>query len=179
MAGYLHAVLNHPTTEIVAAFLVLGTCLVFALQTLNFTGLTENLLWGYERAVSSLFAVEYFLRWYSVGLKPRFLLTRCMIIDFCAVLLPLALSLAFYPRQDPFEGLFVRSLRFARVFQLQRLLEEEELKNIFGDVSESKARIGNVVLTVFTILYISAGLFHVSIFLKFFLGFSSFLFLEV
>lgn len=167
LAQYFHTLLNHPITEIMSAFLVMGTCLVFALQTLNFTGLAERLLWGYERGVSSLFAVEYFLRWYSVGLKPQFLLTRCMIIDFCAVLLPLAFSAASYPNQDQFGGLFFRSLRFARVFQLQRVMEEEEMRNIFGDVPESRARIANVVLTVFTILYISAGLFHVRFLIRF------------
>jgi hypothetical protein len=106
--------------------------------------------------------MEYFLRWYSVGLKPAFLLTRTMLIDFCAILLPLGLaSSPLISGQDQFGGLFVRALRFARVFQLQRVMEEEEMYNIFGDVPQSRKRLLNVFLTVFTLIYVSAGLFYV------------------
>lgn len=140
---------------------MLGQCAVFALQTVGFGGFVEALLFAYEKAVSSLFVVEYFLRWYSVGLKPQFLLTRTMIVDFCAVLLPMGLAMAPYSGQDQFSGLFVRALRFARVFRLQRVMDEEEMYNIFGAVPESRKRLANVFLTVFTLLYVSAGLFYV------------------
>jgi hypothetical protein len=74
------------------ALLVLGTCLVFALQSVNFQGLPGTVLLGHERFVSVLFVSEYFLRRY--GCNPRFLLTRsaAMLVDFCAITLPTGLA---------------------------------------------------------------------------------------
>jgi hypothetical protein len=160
-ARSLHIFINHPITEVGSALLVIGTCLVFALQTLNLHGWPGAVLLGYERVVSALFVTEYFLRWYAVGLNPRFLLTRAMLIDFCAIIVPVGLAGWLHTTEDEFAGLFVRALRFARVFQLQRVMSDEEMTNIFGNVPQSRIRIANVLLTVFNILYVSAGLFYV------------------
>jgi Ion transport protein len=153
--------LNNPVTEVASALLVLGTCLVFALQTLNLQGWPGTVLLGYERFVSALFVSEYFLRWYAVGFNPRFLLTRAMLVDFCAIILPVGLAGWLHTNENEFAGLFVRALRFARVFQLQRVMSDEEMTNIFGNVPQSRIRIANVLLTVFNIIYVSAGLFYV------------------
>jgi Ion transport protein len=157
----LHMFLNNPVTEVASALLVLGTCLVFALQTLNLQGWPGTVLLGYERFVSALFVSEYFLRWYAVGFNPRFLLTRAMLVDFCAIILPVGLAGWLHTNENEFAGLFVRALRFARVFQLQRVMSDEEMTNIFGNVPQSRIRIANVLLTVFNIIYVSAGLFYV------------------
>lgn len=121
------------------------------------------ILVGYERVVAALFVGEYFLRWYSVGLRPGFLLTRTMLIDFFAVIVPIGLSVAAFESGGfgEFGALFVRALRFTRVFQLQRVLGEEEFYAILGDVPASRKRLINVLLTVFTLIYVSAGLFYV------------------
>jgi voltage-gated potassium channel len=131
---------------------------VFALQTLqSLPPLVQAGLLGFERGVSGLFAVEYFLRWYSIG-RVECLFTRSMLIDFCAVILPLGLLSA--QSQNQFIGLLLRGLRFTRVFQLQRLMEDEEVRVFFPSVSDSRIRIANVFLTVFTLLYLSAGFFY-------------------
>jgi voltage-gated potassium channel len=157
-APQLHVILQHPITELSTVFLVLTTCVVFALQTVeSLPPLAQSVLVGFERGVSGLFAVEYFLRWYSIG-RVEVLFTRSMLIDFFAVIMPLGLLSA--QSQNQFIGLLLRGLRFSRVFQLQRLMEDEEMRKFFPTVTESRIRIANVLLTVFTIIYMSAGMFY-------------------
>lgn len=53
----------------------------------------------------------------------------------------------------------IRVLRLLRIFRLHRLFSEE-WRDLFGNMMQSQCRIANVAWTVFSILYVSAGLFY-------------------
>lgn len=154
LALELDFLLNHPIAEIGISVLVLLSCIGFALDTVDLKSVFWNTLPQYiEHASASLFAAEYFLRWYSRNLSPRFLLTRAMLIDLCAIL-PLFVDLS--PMAS--NSVFVRILRLTRILRLQRMMDEEA-QDMFGSMTTAQVRIVNVFLTVFSILYVSAGLF--------------------
>lgn len=146
--------LNHPITDIIIAFLVILNCLAFALQTIDVAPELYRAFQGYEQNVSILFLLEYFGRWYGKGLSPRFLLTRGMLIDFFAVA---PIGFAFV---DQSEALFVRMLRLTRILRLQRVvMGTDGGKEMMTGLSELQIRIANVALSLFSLLYVSAGLF--------------------
>lgn len=155
LAAKLDYLLNHPIAELLVSGLVVASCLVFALETVDLGSDFLNALPNtVENGIGALFSAEYFLRWYGRSLSPRFLLTRAMIIDFCAIV-PLFVDLAGRSSNS----VFVRILRLTRIFRLQRVMEDE-WRDLFGDMSPPQIRIANVALTVFSILYVSAGLFY-------------------
>lgn len=153
LALELDFLLNHPIAEVGISGLVLLSCVGFALTTTDLGGQWNAVPRYIEHAIGALFTAEYFLRWYSHNLSPRFLLTRAMLIDFCAIV-PLFVDLSSLSSNS----VFVRILRLTRILRLQRMMEEEA-QDMFGDLTTAQVRIVNVFLTVFSILYVSAGLF--------------------
>lgn len=149
--------LNHPVTEIATAGFVLVSCGVFALETIEVSPVLDIALISIEKLISVLFFLEYVLRIYSKDFQVRFLFTRLMIIDFIAIL-----PLFFYQFGSiaQFDLQFVRLLRVARVFRLQRILEKTEFRNIFGNVPTSRLKIAEILLTVFSLVYLSSGLYY-------------------
>ena len=146
--------LNHPITDIIIALLVILNCLAFALQTIDVGPELYHAFQGYEQNVSFLFLLEYFGRWYGKGFSPRFLLTRGMLIDFFAIA-PIGFAVT-----DQSEALFVRMLRLTRILRLQRVvMGTDGGKEMMTGLSELQIRIANVALSLFSLLYVSAGLF--------------------
>lgn len=73
-----------------------------------------------------------------------------MLIDLAAIL-PLFFS------NDVFQLEF---LRLARILRLQRLLQREDFTRLFGRTPEYRLRTAEIVVSIFTILYISSGLVY-------------------
>lgn len=155
LAVELDYVLNHPVTDGIISFLVILNCLAFALQTIDVGPVLHQVFINYEHGVSALFAIEYFGRWYGKGLSRRFLLTRSMIIDFIAV------SPTGFAVTDQSEALFVRLLRLSRIFRLQRMvMDSESSKDMMESMTNIQIRLANIGLSLFNLLYVSAGLFY-------------------
>lgn len=155
LALELDYVLNHPITEGIIALLVSLNCLAFALQTLDVGPQLHQAFRSYESNLTVLFLIEYVARWYGKGFSPKYLLTRGMILDFIAVS-PLAFAVA-----DQSEALFVRILRLSRILRIRSLfLDSERGQEIMESMSFAQIRLANVVLTLFSLLYVSAGLFY-------------------
>lgn len=147
-------VLNHPVTDAVIGALVVLNCLVFALQTIDMGPALVRAFGAYEQNISIFFLMEYFARWYGKGLSPRFLWSRGMLIDFIAVA-PLGFSFA-----DQSEALFVRVLRLSRILRLQRVvMDSEGGKEMMESMSQIQVRLASIGLSLFSLLYVSAGLF--------------------
>jgi len=153
-ATELDLYLNHPVFEVIIIVVVVITCVCFAVETLSSLGATvELLLLRVEAVISAIFLVEYLLRFYSKNLSLRFLLRKIMIIDFIA-LLPTLLGTV---------GIGIAHLQFlrlARILRLQRLLEREDFARLFGRVPEYRRRAAEIIISIFTILYISSGLVY-------------------
>eukprot|EP00177_Eucheuma_denticulatum_P007580 GFKZ01013796.1.p1 GENE.GFKZ01013796.1~~GFKZ01013796.1.p1 ORF type:complete len:364 (+),score=23.78 GFKZ01013796.1:101-1192(+) len=155
LAAELDFVLNHPLTEAIIAFLVSLNCLAFALQTLNVTPIVLQAFRSYESNLTVVFLLEFFARWYGKGLSPRYLLTRNMILDFIAVA-PLGFAVT-----DQSEALFVRILRLSRILRIQGLvMDSESGKEMMENMTAVQIRLANVGLSLFSLLYVSAGLFY-------------------
>ena len=151
----LDFLLNHPVAEVIITCLVVLGAVGFALDTVDLGSQELNQLPRFfENAIASLFTAEYILRWYSKNLSIPFLFTRAMLVDLFAVL-PFIFNVAV-PSVD--SGV-VRLLRLIRILRLQRILSEE-WRDALGDMTQAQLRIANVALTVFSILYVSAGLFY-------------------
>lgn len=148
-------IFNHPISEGIIALLVSLNCLAFALQTLDVGPLMYEAFRSYESNLSIVFLIEYFCRWYGKGLSPRYLLSRAMILDFIAVA-PLGFAVA-----DQSEALFVRILRLSRIFRLTSLvMDSESGKEMMENMTVVQLRLANIGLSLFSLLYVSAGLFY-------------------
>lgn len=146
--------LNHPITEAVIALLVMLNCLAFALQSIDVGPVWHLAFESYEQNVTIVFLIEYFGRWYGKGLSPRFLLTRGMIIDFITVA-PIGFAVT-----DQTEALFVRILRLTRIVRLQRVvMDSERSTEMMDGMTGVQVRLASVGLSLFSLLYVSAGLF--------------------
>ncbi|CAN8075559.1 unnamed protein product [Agarophyton chilense] len=155
LAVELDFVVNHPATDGIIAVLVVLNCLAFALQTLDVGPLWHQAFRSYENNVSIVFLMEFFGRWYGKGLSPRFLLTRSMLVDFIAIA-PIGFAVA-----DQSELFFVRILRLTRILRLQRMIMDTEASRGFMDrLTNAQARLASVGLSLFSLLYVSAGLFY-------------------
>jgi len=148
--------INTPVVEAAISLLVLVQCTSFAVESLPIDVFLRETLMAVEAGVSMVFAAEYFLRWYGKNCTPRYLTNRYMVIDLLAIL-PAFLSL--------FAGSinlqFVRLLRVTRIFRLQRMLQREDFNKMFGlpaTASETRLRITEIIVTVFSILYVSSAL---------------------
>lgn len=75
-----------------------------------------------------------------------------MLVDLVAIV-PLFLNFA------DGNSSFVRLLRLSRIFRLQRLMSEE-WRDLMGDMTETQIRLANVALSIFSIIYMSAGFFY-------------------
>lgn len=150
-------VLNHPITDAIIAALVALNCLIFPLQTIDVGPTLHNAFLSYEHNLTIVFLIEYFGRWYGKDLCPRFLLTRGMIIDFLAVA-PFAFDVA-----DQSEALFVRLLRLSRILRIQRVfMDTDRSADLTGSMTRIQITLANIGLSLFNLLYVSAGLFYVA-----------------
>lgn len=147
-------VLNHPVADAIIAVLVGLNCLAFALQTIDVGPALHQAFQSYESNLSVVFVIEYFGRWYGKGLSPRYLLTRSMILDFIAVS-PIGFAVT-----DQSEALFVRILRLSRILRIQRMvMDTEGGKGVMDGMTSIQVRLAGIGLSLFSLLYVSAGLF--------------------
>eukprot|EP00871_Galdieria_phlegrea_P004713 jgi/Galph1/5242/GphlegSOOS_G3837.1 len=146
--------LSSPVTEIAIFVSVLIVSICFSLETLHLGVFARQIVTSIDRTISFMFVIEYLARWYSQNLHPKYLLSRLMLIDLIAII-PLVLDFS-----GRFRFQFIRLLRLLRILRLQRVVQREDFVRIFGDSPEYKLRVAEIVLTVFTILYITAGLIY-------------------
>lgn len=159
----LHDFLVLPITEISVALLVLASCFLVAVETLT----VERTYFLIEDTISCIFIAEYFARWYSRGLKPRYLLRWAMIIDFIAIL-PFGLQLT--TGQLGPSGLYTdyTFLRLLRILRLQRFLRNPaSFERLIGSVLPVKIQVREFDLQlfrifdqIFTLLFITSGLIY-------------------
>lgn len=153
----LDFVLNHPIADAIIALLVSLNCLIFALQTIDVAPALHNAFFAYEKNLTILFVMEYFGRWYGKGLSPRYLFSRGMLVDFIAVA-----PYGFAAVSDQTEAaLFVRILRLSRILRIQRVvMDTDRSAEMMGSLSNLQVRLASVGLSLFSLLYVSAGLFY-------------------
>jgi voltage-gated potassium channel len=163
LARELDEALNSPAYELVLTGMIVTVSALYAIETLpQLTEQLRTLLMRIEAFISSIFVVEYLLRFYSQGLDPRYLLRKAMLIDFVSIF-PLLVAQGLV--NDAFELQFVRLLRVIRILRLERLVEEDTFRRFFlgradAAYAEYKLRIAQIVFTLASIIWVTSGLIY-------------------
>ncbi|KAL3773496.1 hypothetical protein ACHAWO_012757 [Cyclotella atomus] len=186
----MFAFLSQPIVEVGVVGLVLLSCFLVAINTLDDI---PNELRQTIEVVDTLcvyvFAVEFFLRWWSAGqFKLRYLTRPLAAIDAIVVIFPLILSgllpmydlgamAGFYPAPD-LPGWLVSTsassssallnLRLLRILKFQRVLTDEKTYMKFemalgmkkSDVRPYQLQLARVIISIFTLASVSTGLIY-------------------
>uniref|UniRef100_A0A7S0ZJN2 Ion transport domain-containing protein n=1 Tax=Timspurckia oligopyrenoides TaxID=708627 RepID=A0A7S0ZJN2_9RHOD len=136
--------------------LVLVTCLCFQLESVESIQMNAQLysfILNTDKLISAFFVVEYVLRLYSCQLNPKLLFQRPMFIDFISIL-PLFSDIANLQ--------FLRLFRLIRILRIQRLISasnnDRQAEGNLSRLPSSKLRATEIVVTVFSLIYITSAL---------------------
>lgn len=182
----LAEIIRDPRIEVGGAVLVVLSSFLTAMSTVNSIDLsTMAALIRVENLVAFIFAIEFFVRWYTQftwkGIL-KYLTQPLVLVDLLVVILPLILVLVSNSGGDAYRFLpswltstsGLVNLRLLRVLRLQRVLVDQhtfaEFQMALGvpqaDVDDDirvkpyKLQLARVVLSVFTLLSISTGLIY-------------------
>ena len=171
-AKYLTRMLSNPKVDVALGAPVIVSASVFAVQTLGLGGYIGSVyfspmqvyhfLQDIEIAISIVFAVEYFLRWYASSLAPSYLVKPAAIIDLISFL-PLIITLLMGSASAPVGDLAF--LRLLRVLRLQRYLQDtESFKNfqLAVGIEQTEVRpyqleLARVGSSLLTLIFIATG----------------------
>jgi len=175
-----------PIVEVVGFAAVLLSSLLVALDTLNdlpplaYTVIDDTLL-----AINILFAIDFFVRWYSAGqFKAIYLSKPLVVLDIVVVIVPLLLGSAALPlltylgvnnQGEVFTFLYglqnsagLQNLLLLRVLRLRRVLTDIGTFGKFAqqlglkpqDVRPYQLQLARVLLSIFTLLSVASGLVY-------------------
>lgn len=135
--------------NLVITSLVLLSSAIFVAQTYPLPDPTRIVLEAIDTGILIIFSIEYLLRMWSTPQPLRYVVSLYGLIDLLA-LLPLLLS-----------SIDIRFIRIFRWFRILRLVRFIEGKTIFGYVtSEDSAIVARILFTVFSIIFVYAGLIY-------------------
>jgi len=129
---------------------------VFVVETYPHSAAIDAWLWRLEVGIAGVFLVEYVLRIYGAKNRLGELTNPYTVVDLLSIL-PTLLVLVL-PGVVPFEVGFLRVVRVVRVLRFYRFTRDEEF--FFGTVEVQTLRAGKLLLTVFVLLFATAGLFY-------------------
>ena len=167
----LRLILSAPLVEFKLSLLVLLSSVFVAAGTVAGLPAPIYAIMNFaEDGIALLFLLEYLLRWYCNGLRPSHLIKPLVMVDFLSVL-PLATNLV---TKLPFGGKVLEdhllvNLRLLRLLRFQRFLVDFETFERFQvatglrfgqDVRKYHLQLARVILTIFTLLTVSAGLVY-------------------
>ncbi|MEF8851709.1 MAG: potassium channel family protein [Haloarculaceae archaeon] len=130
---------------------------VFVTETYPLSRRASDTLWTLEVAIAALFAVEYVLRLYGARDRQAEFLNPYTMVDLAAIL-PTFAVLGLPTVGIAADIGFLRVLRVVRVLRFYRFTKDAEF--FFGTVSDNTLRALELLLTVLTIFFVSAGLFY-------------------
>ena len=170
-AAWLEATLKEPLIEISEAYLVILSSVLVAVTTLSLDPSWEMTIEDWQQVIAYVFVVEFMLRWYSTDKSPiRHLSQPLVIVDIVVVILPVVLPMlsGIPPWLTSQSGLI--NLRLLRILRLQRVLQDLEtfsaftmalgLGNVKNEVQPYQLQLSRVILSLFTLLSVSAGLIY-------------------
>ena len=171
-AAWLEETLKKPAIEITEAYLVILSSVLVAIATLSLGPSWEMTIEDWQQAIAYVFVVEFSLRWYSTEKSPiRYLSQPLVIVDIVVVILPVILPMlsGIPPWLTSQSGLI--NLRLLRILRLQRVLQDLETfsaftmalglgNNVKNEVEPYQLQLSRVILSLFTLLSVSAGLIY-------------------
>jgi voltage-gated potassium channel len=186
----MFAFLSQPIVEVGVVGLVLFSCFLVAINTLeDLPSVLSHAIQMIDTLCVYIFAVEFFLRWWAAGqFQLRYLTKPLAAIDAVVVILPLILSgllplwdlgamAGFYPAPSLPGWLVALSstsnsallnLRLLRILKFQRVLTDEKTYMKFemalgmkkSDVRPYQLQLARVIISIFTLASVSTGLIY-------------------
>ncbi|WP_337885234.1 ion transporter [Fischerella thermalis] len=130
------------------AGLVLLSSGIFVAETYNIPDVVRFHLNILDNIILFIFALEYFLRFWSAEDKVKYVLSFYSIIDLIAIL-PSFLG--------AIDISFLRLLRWFRILRLIRFIDK---KYLFGISSEDGVIFARILFTLFAIIFVYSGLIY-------------------
>mmetsp|Transcript_27970 Transcript_27970/g.42651 ORF Transcript_27970/g.42651 Transcript_27970/m.42651 type:complete len:440 (+) Transcript_27970:157-1476(+) len=168
----LRLLLSSPLVEFKLSLLVLISSVFVAVGTVKSIPLVvHNAIDFGETVITTLFLLEYLLRWYCNDLRISHLFKPLVVVDFLSIL-PLAIKIGFYSL--PFgskilEDNLLVNLRLLRLLRFQRfLVDVETFKRFqsatgiqfFDSVRRYHLQLARVIISIFTVQTVSSGLIY-------------------
>lgn len=135
--------------EMVIAAFVLILCLTFVIETFPVSDRTHRIVRTAEVVITTLFALEYIIRWWLNDFSWRYPFKPLAIIDLLAIL-PLFLTFGHWQ--------FVRLLRLFRILRLLRFMQDKGA--LSAHISEMHLRTLRILFTLFCLVFIASGVIH-------------------
>ena len=133
--------------DIVVLILILASAITYVVLTYDLHPKVAEFLSAFEFFIGVIFSLEYILRVWSSKNRIKHVTNIYSIIDLIAII----------PFFTPFPSLqFMRIFRMFRVFRLLRFLEHRFF--FFGEITQTRLIETRILFTIFTIVFISAGL---------------------
>ena len=133
-------------------FLNFLAIVLFVIETHNISDATQTFLHTAELFLVGIFILEYAARMWVAERKTKHFFNIYSIIDLLAIL-PVAVNFINLS--------FLRIFRILRLFRILRILRFQRIfksKNtMFGQLSDTQLVIIRIVLTIFTIVFVSSG----------------------
>ena len=172
--------LNQPIVEVVGALAVLLTSFLVAVSTLdNLSPVVYENLYQAILGINVIFAVEFLARWFSSKASfGKHFANPFVLVDLVVIVFPLLLSMEptvaalaqsyLRPGLTSAVGSALINLRLLYVLRLQRVLQDLDTFRRFGDtlmiptdqVQGWQLQLARVVLSLFTLLSVAAGLIY-------------------
>ena len=165
-----------PQVEILDLLLILLSSFFVAIGTLPASkllpGFDHFIIFGSD-ALTYMFGIAFFLRWYGVGqLSMKYLTKPLAILDIFVSVIPLATILPTFAFINIPTGLLSNSglvnLRLLRILRFSRVLQDLETFGKFevalglkpSAVKSYQLELARVVLSIFTLLSVASGLIY-------------------
>ena len=134
-------------------FLNFLAIVLFIIDTYSLTGTAQNILVTLEIILVGIFIVEYGVRMWVAQNKTRHFFNIYSIIDLIAIL-PILVHFANLTFFRIFR--ILRLFRMLRILRFQRIFKQKD--TMFGKMTDTQLIVIRIVLTVFTIIFVSSGL---------------------
>ena len=134
-------------------FLNFLAIVLFIIDTYSLTGTAQNILVTLEIILVAIFIVEYGVRMWVAQNKTRHFFNIYSIIDLIAIL-PILVHFANLTFFRIFR--ILRLFRMLRILRFQRIFKQKD--TMFGKMTDTQLIVIRIVLTVFTIIFVSSGL---------------------
>ena len=129
--------------------LILLSSLIFAIATYPIGDRYQRLIQTIDTVILVIFTVEYILRLWSAKDRRKFIFSFFSFVDLIAIL-PLLIGWT--------DISFVRVFRWFRILRIVRFWKKE--KHLLGLQSEDSVVFVRIFLTLFTIIFVYAGLIY-------------------
>jgi voltage-gated potassium channel len=133
---------------------------LFVLNTYDLSAGLRDMLWWMEKAVVTIFILEYLLRLYGAPRRWSHVRNIYSIIDLVAILPTLILMVlpaTFFIHDIRFIQT-LRVLTVFRIFRFLRFISQNHL--LFGTISQGMINVARLVLSIIIIFFVYSGLFY-------------------